>query len=321
LDVFFICGSSMINPDTILEAIESLPPNQSTEERNYLGASEIGHPCSRYLWLKFHKFIDPEVFEPRMLRLFFRGQREEGFFEAMLRDSGFEIIENCMSQARFKDGFFSGAGDGVVGKDGLRFAVEFKTANDATFKGYKRGELKKYRPTYFAQCQINAKKFDCVGTIYLAVNKNDDSLFCDIIMVDEVEIEAIEAKATYITTTDKPPERIAKRPTDFACKFCPAKNVCFGFDLPRVNCRNCVNATKFKSTGTFGCELKRPSDSNNQLDERGWCEQHVFNPHYMNDAYGWNIVEFHPKERAVQYEHVINGPAPFGVPSKELKIE
>lgn len=234
-----------------------------------------------------------------------------------LRDSGFTIEENCMSQARWKDGFFSGAGDGVVSKDGIRYVCEYKTANDASFKALKRGQLESIKPLHFAQMQINGDKFNCTHAIYLCVNKNTDELFCDVIEIDPIKVEAIKAKAQYVTLTDKPPPRIASKPSAFQCKFCNVKDVCWGFELPRVHCYNCVNAVKYKSTGAFGCEV----DSKKQLDPAMKCDQHVYSPFYMQDAYGWNVIEFHPKERAVQYEHLINGPAPFGVPSKELKID
>lgn len=316
----------MISPDTILSAIEALPPMQSTAERGYLGASSIGEPCSRKLWLQFHKYAEPEQFDSRMLRLFYRGQREEGFFEMYLRDSGFTIIENCMAQVRWTDGFFSGAGDGVVEKDSVRYVVEYKTASDSAFKQLKRGELETIKPMHYAQMQINGSKFDCKYAIYLCVNKNNDELFCDVIEIDPKKVESLKAKAEYISMADKPPPRIASKPTAFACKFCHVKDVCHGFELPRINCRNCVNSVKHRSTGSFQCEILIEQAEGKQvivdaLPESGSCEKHVWNPYYMADTYGWKIVEFHPKERAVQYEHLINGSAPFGVPSTEIKLD
>jgi CRISPR/Cas system-associated exonuclease Cas4 (RecB family) len=298
---------------------------QSTAERGYIGASGIGEECSRKLWLTFHKYAEPQQFDSRMLRLFYRGQREEGFFEMYLRDSGFTIVENCMSQARWTDGFFSGAGDGIVEKDGIRYVCEFKTASDSAFKQLKRGELETIKPMHYAQMQINGSKFDCKYAIYLCVNKNNDELFCDVIEIDSKKVEAIHAKAEYISMADKPPPRIASKPTAYQCKYCHVKDVCHGFELPRINCRNCVNSVKHRSTGSFQCEILIEQAQGKKvivdaLPESGSCPSHTWNPYYMNEVYGWKIVEFHPKERAVQYEHVINGSAPFGVPSKEIKL-
>lgn len=317
----------MIDPDQILSAIDALPPMQSTAERGYLGASSIGEPCSRKLWLQFHRYAEPERFSPRMLRLFYRGQREEGFFEMSLRDSGFTIIENCMSQARWTDGFFSGAGDGIVSKDGVRYVCEYKTANDASFKQLKRGELESIKPLHFAQMQINGDKFDCKYAIYLCVNKNTDELFCDVIEIDPKKVEAIKAKAEYISMADKPPPRIASKPTAFACKYCHVKDVCFGFDLPRVNCRNCTSAIKHRASGSFQCE-KLNEEAKGQvimpsLPEEGFCSSHSFSPFAMQDMYGWQPLEFFPDRRAVKYtkpdgSEIVNGE--FDVKSGELKL-
>lgn len=318
----------MIDPDSILEAIESLPPIQSTAERDYLGASSIGDPCARKLWLQFHKYIAPEQFSARMLRLFYRGHREEGYFEMYLRDTGFYILDDCFSQARWTEGFFSGAGDGVVTKDGVRYVCEYKTASDSAFKQLKRGQLETIKPLHFAQMQINGAKFDCDYAIYLAVNKNNDELFCDVVAIDPEKVKEIKAKAEYITSSDKPPERIASKPTSYLCKDCNGKDVCFGFELPRVNCRNCTSSSKEPRHGKFLCEKVMKEGTieqrslNNHLPVEGFCESHSFNPYAMNDMYGWSPLEFFPKQRAVKYDNgIINGAAPFGVPSKELKID
>lgn len=297
----------MLDADEILNAIEALPPMQDETERDYLGASILGEVCQRKLWLQFHRYVEPEKFSPRMLRLFHRGQREEGQMEMYLRETGFEIIENCFSQVRWKDGFLSGAGDGVVVKNGERYCVEFKTHSDKIFKTLTRHELVRTHPKHFSQCQVNASKFDCIGTIYLAVNKNDDDLFCDVIMLDPEFVAMELAKGEYVTLSDKPPDRIASKPTAFDCKFCYAKDVCWGFTMPRVNCRNCTSATKHRETGKFGCELKQQSNDssersrNNQLDESGYCASHSFNPHALHELIGWEPREFLPDQRAVIY--------------------
>lgn len=309
----------MLTPDQILTAIDAIPPFGENGERQYLGASEIGNECSRYLWLKFHKYITPEVFEPRMHRLFHRGHDQEGYFEYYLRELGFEIIENCYSQVRFKDGFFSGAPDGIVSKDGVKYVCEYKTHSLKSFDKLKLGDLEKDFPKHFAQMQINGSKFGCSHAIYLAVCKNDDRLFCDVIEIDLTKVKAIEDKAECISMADKPPERIATKSTAFACKFCHAKNVCWGFEMPRVNCKNCTSVEKNRSDGTWSC------DSHKQLDVRGSCEAHSWNPHAMNDLLQWSPIEFHPKQRAVEYKLpdgsiLINGKSPFGIGSKDLKI-
>ena len=102
----------MLNADEILAAIESQQQPEESQ-RQYLGASVIGDPCSRKLWLMFNRYIDPEQFDNRKRRLFFRGHREEPVLETLLESIGFEIIKSCLDQVGFKRGFFAGHGDGV----------------------------------------------------------------------------------------------------------------------------------------------------------------------------------------------------------------
>jgi len=297
----------MITPQEVIDAIESLPPIQDESERNYLGASSIGETCARKLWLQFHKYVEPEAFSARMLRLFHRGQREEPYMQMYLEQIGFEIVETCHSQKRWVMRFSSGAADGIAEKDGKRYVLEYKTASDSAFKQLKHGELETIKPLHYAQIQINGDEFECDYGLYLVVNKNTDELFCDIIPIERAKASALREKAEYVTMADKPPERITNKPTAFACKFCHARDVCWGFDKPRVNCRSCTSATKHPEFGTFGCSkiqkegTPEQRTANNQLPGEGHCDHHSFNPYAMQELYGWEPKEFLPQQRAVIY--------------------
>lgn len=62
------------------------------ENRNHLGASELGEQCWRKLYYKFRWFKKPS-FDGRMLRLFNVGHTAEPRFISYLRGIGFEIKE------------------------------------------------------------------------------------------------------------------------------------------------------------------------------------------------------------------------------------
>jgi len=305
----------VIDPDEILRRIDALSKNDPP--RNYLGASSIGDPCSRKLWLEFNKYVEPEQFPPRLLRLFQRGKNEELIFETHIYDLGIEIIDSCTDQAGFKDGFFAGHGDGVYLIDGERVASEMKTHSLKSFATLKRGQLRQTHPRHYAQCIVYAGKFDCAYALYMGVCKDNDELFIDVIPFNEVEYNEYLNKATYITTTDKPPERIAAKASDFRCKFCHAHAVCWGLQMPRVNCRNCTSVAKEPINGKFICEM------NKELDKSGCCEHHSFSPYAMHDLQRWEPIEFFPEQRAVKYKkpdgtEIING---FKyIQSKDLKL-
>ena len=312
----------MITPDEILARIDGLPmPEEST--RNYIGASEIGTACTRYLWLRFHRYFHSKPFEPRMLRLFQRGKDEEFKFQTTLNAIGFEIIENCEEQTGFHVGFFRGHGDGVLGIDGIRVAAEYKTHNKKSFETLQPGMLHSTHPKHFAQSIVYADRFDCAYTLYCAVCKDDDRLFFDLIPANRDEYLKYAAKADYIAAADHPPERIASKPTAFDCKFCDAHSVCWGFQMPRAHCNNCTSSNKDQIAGVFGCELEKPIIGRLPIEK--YCDRHSFNPHAMNDLIGWQPLEYYPETRSIQYmkpngEKIINGDQEGGVLSKNLVL-
>lgn len=309
----------MIDLDKVLERIDDQWKNEE-KERNYLGASEIGDECNRKLWLKFHRYVNSEQFSARMIRLFFRGKREEPVIETMLEDAGFEIIQSCLDQAGFKDGFFAGHGDGVYLFNGKRISIEMKTHNAKSFATLRRGTLKFTHPKHYAQCIVYSGKFDCEYALYFAVNKDNDEIFLDCIPFNEDEFKKYLDKAEFITMADKPPERIASSPTSFKCKFCHVHAVCWGFELPLVDCRNCTSVTKDRSNGVLICDKDK-----RELNEDLPCKDHSFNPFAIQETLNWQPIEFFPEHRAVKYQkpdgsEIINGAAPFGIESTKLTL-
>ena len=80
--------------NTVATLIDQWWEQQEEAPRPHLGASLLGHPCERWLWLSF-RWAVRERFSGRMLRLFNRGQREEGSIVKNLRRIGIEIHSTC----------------------------------------------------------------------------------------------------------------------------------------------------------------------------------------------------------------------------------
>lgn len=68
--------------------------------RNHLGASLIGHNCSRYLWYVF-RWVFHKEHSGRQQRLFNRGHREEERFVEWLRGVGFKVKEYDLDSKGF----------------------------------------------------------------------------------------------------------------------------------------------------------------------------------------------------------------------------
>lgn len=240
--------------DAINAALEAA---QEREHRSHLGASILGRKCAREIWYHF-RWAAKELFEGRMLRLFDRGQREEERFAEWLRMAGAEVWTHDESQPRKPDGTFpqyrisgwgghfggslDGVGRGIPDlPPGTPFLCEFKTHNDKSFKVLVEDGLCASKPEHFAQCQTYMFRMGLPWALYLGINKNDDSIFPELIQANPTEGERLFNRAGEIINSETPPPRIATSPRmiAYACRFCTFKDICHGGAEPEHNCRTC----------------------------------------------------------------------------------
>ena len=94
--------------------IDKAHEDRQEPPRPHLGASLLGHPCDRWLWLSFRWSVI-ERFQGRILRLFRRGQNEEAQIVSDLRAIGINIVSTGGAQSRVDFGsHVSGSLDGVI---------------------------------------------------------------------------------------------------------------------------------------------------------------------------------------------------------------
>ena len=230
--------------------------------RNHLGASLIGHECSRYLWYVFRWVKSPQE-SGRMQRLFNRGHLEENRYIEWLRGIGFTVwdVADDGNQFRIRGvrGHYGGSLDGI-GAAPDRYGelppmlLEFKTHNTKSFVNLVNQGVKKAKPQHFAQmCQYGAR-FGFKYALYCPINKNDDDIAPEVIELDWGLGEDLERKAEDIITSQRPPVRFSETSTHFTCKFCPMLDICHnGADYER-NCRSCAHATPIDD-GRWHCAL------------------------------------------------------------------
>jgi len=228
--------------------------------RKHLGASLIGHECSRYLWNVF-RWLKAERFTGRQLRLFQRGHLEEARFEEYLRGIGAEVVafqpqaegslENKGEQqyrisAVF--GHFGGSLDGQVmlpEKYGIPFGFlsEYKTKGTGSgFANLKKNGVKLEAPVHYAQMSMYGRAYGYKYAIYMSVNKNDDDLHVEVVELDWTLGEQLERKATDVITSQVPPQKISETPAYTKCKFCHFSGICHSGDPVEKNCRSCTQA-------------------------------------------------------------------------------
>lgn len=248
--------------------------------RPHLGGSQIGHECGRALWYQF-RWADTPDHEGRVLRLFETGDREEDRVVANLRAIGVTVWDRdpeTGKQVRFEahGGHFALSLDGVV--EGLHeskqpHTLEIKTMNDRNFKTLEKDGVQKAKPIYWAQCQIGMHMAELDRCLFIAVNKNDDSIYMERIKADPAEGMKLLARAAAIIFAERPPARLRDDPSFYICRFCDYRRVCHEGKPPEVNCRTCAHATP-EPSGGWSCAkgLTMWQD----------CPSHLFNP-YMLD--------------------------------------
>lgn len=254
--------------------------------RKHLGASIIGRKCARQIWYSFRWALNIK-YKARVLRIFERGEKEEYRFIKWFADAGIQIFnENPKTGKQFRikdvDGHFGGSLDGTgIGIPDLPaqpFVTEFKTHNEKSFKSLLVDKLKKAKPEHYVQLNLYVYKKSLKWGLYCAVNKNDDSLYFELIYVDKKNAQKYINRAKQIIYTDEPPIRINNDPRWFECLYCDYRLICHGYDVPAINCRTCAHSSPIKK-GLWSCQLKL---KNILMKPELGCTSHIYNPHMLN---------------------------------------
>lgn len=230
--------------------------------RSHLGASQIGRKCQREVWLGY-RWAVVKRFKARMLRLVNRGHLEEARFLALLEmiDCQFHLMDDG-EQERISDhgGHYGSALDAVVWGipdcPGEWVLGEFKTHNTKSFCKLAVEGVRVAKPEHYEQMQSCMGRRGIHKCIYIAVNKNDDDLFAEIVEYDHGHEEAIRAKAADLITRRCAPPRISEDPSNFDCSYCDAHQRCHFPEKEDVfrNCRTCRHSVADIPSGTWGCE-------------------------------------------------------------------
>lgn len=233
--------------------------------RPYLGISIIGHSCMRYLWYSFRWCYPPAVLNSRKRRLFDRGHREEPVLIDVLQQVGITILstqEECTAVHGHVKGHNDGLAIGVIEAPKTEHILEFKTMNDASFKTTCKTGVKQSKPVYYAQTQLYMKYFNKTRALFIAVNKNDDSLYIERIKYNKHDADNYAERAENIVLSEKPPERKFAS-SWYECKWCDAKEICHGNKEIETTCRSCKYCDILPQ-GKWECSLHDISLSTSQ---------------------------------------------------------
>lgn len=265
-----------------------------------IGAANIGRKCAREIFYTF-RWVRKNTLPARMIRLYARGHLEELRFNTWLtqidgtvyaeKDNGKPFLFS------FCDGHLGGKLDAVVVglphlPEGTVCIAEYKTHNDKNFKGIEKKGVEDSKYAHFVQTQLYLKGYDIEHSLYLAINKNTDELYAEVIQYDEVTADRYIDRASGIIATSEPPPKLSEKPSWFECKTCTFHGVCHKDDIPDINCRTCAHSSPIKD-GSWSCtytdqEFTRRGEYQERIVLGGHgnsmaegCDKHLFNPHLI----------------------------------------
>lgn len=265
--------------NTIANLIDKHHESQQESPRGHMGASLLGHPCERYLWLNF-RWVVQEKFKGRILRLFRRGQNEEATIISDLRAIGIDV-RGTQTRVNF-DAHVSGSADGVAlsgvpQAPSKQHVLEFKTHslksfNDVVKKGV---EASKYQ--HFVQMQVYMLGLGIDRALYVAVCKDNDEIYTERVRLDSDLAHKYVKRGQRIALDDRMPPPLSTDPTWFECRFCPAYSFCHKAEIPtQFSCRTCAHATP-KEDSTWRCE-KHEADGIPVEFQRKGCDSGLIHP-------------------------------------------
>ena len=198
--------------------------------RDWLGLSEIGNPCNRYLWLRYHGHL-PSKPDARILRLFEHGNVIESHLIDDLKRAGFHVHSQQREIEFEKDDVkFVGHIDGII--EGLKESskphlLEIKSSKKISFnKLEKLHSYEQWFESYTAQIHVYAYLTRLERILAVVYCKDDSRIYSERIRVNKTYAKRILNNAAYILTHDIP-EISCKNPDYYIAKMCGFRKECF----------------------------------------------------------------------------------------------
>lgn len=251
--------------------------------RSHLGASLLGIDCGRALFYGYRWAKKPK-FDGKTLRLFNRGHLEEGRLIALLLMIGVQVYQQDAEGKQFRishhNGHIGGSADGfAIGipdlPEGYKCNLEFKTHGEKSFiklagqpdkdefnrTGRTRfigGEgVKKAKYEHYVQQCLYMEKSGIGASLYVAVNKNTDHIWMELIAADPETARKFLDRGDKIIDATVPPRRIAESIGAYSCMWCDFKRICHMNEPMDKNCRTCINASPGLTEGMWECALHK----------------------------------------------------------------
>jgi hypothetical protein len=269
---------------------------QDKSVRAYLGMSQIGHACDRYLWLSF-RWTAIRHIKASGLKAIEDGHAGEALMAQRLR-----MVDGITLLTEDKDGHqfgFTSVGGHFRGHmDGAILGIleapktwhvwEHKQVNPTKFKALskaveKYGEksaLKNWDEIYYGQA-VSYMGLSGMTRHYLTCSTPGGRETISVrTEANPQKAKQLIERAESIIFAPEPPSRISQDPAWYQCRLCDMRDLCHGRAVPEVNCRTCAHATPQRD-GTWLCERHNRVLSTDE--QKQGCQAHRFIPSLLEN--------------------------------------
>lgn len=235
--------------------------------RSHLGVSMIGEECTRKLFYNWRWATKP-CFNAKTIRLFNRGHLEEARFMALLMAAGMQVYQQDENGKQFRvsyaNGHYGSAIDGVVIgcpdlPEGQACLVEMKTHNQKSFDKLVKEGMRISKGEHFTQMQVYKRYYQLTVGLYIAVNKNTDELYAELVNLEPEYADMYIDRGIKIVFMEEPPKGISEDNAFWKCKWCDHNAVCHRGVAPEINCRTCTYSRP-NEDGNWYCAFGQQSN-------------------------------------------------------------
>jgi CRISPR/Cas system-associated exonuclease Cas4 (RecB family) len=221
--------------DTMAELRLAIAAKHAEEKpRDYIGASMMGHECSRAIWYSGNN-TKGQAWPVKTLLKFEDGHRTEDLMAERLRMLPFIRLHS--QQAEIDLGFIKGHIDGVI--EGLCESIvphvwECKAVDEDGFKKLQKavavhGEyeaMKQWEHRYYVQAVLYMHGMG-ISRHYLTVATPGGRDFMAVrTRENPAYAKSIIERGRRIAQSKEPPEKISLRPDHWQCRLCQYAGVC-----------------------------------------------------------------------------------------------
>ena len=142
-------------------------------------------------------------------------------------------------------GHYAGNSDGRVRGPDLPEGwggIEFKTHSEKSFAELERKGVLTAKRQHYTQMQIYMHYNKLPWCLYMAVNKNTDAIYTEVVFYKPELAEQYTELAGSLIHSPTAPQRLSNDPSWFECRFCEYREICHKDELPQKNCRSCAYA-------------------------------------------------------------------------------